>query len=318
LLPADSETAGFAVTPGARAHSDTATAQFISCLTSQKNRIVLSGTGGDEFTGGVPTPAPELADLVTRLKFRFLAHQLKFWALNKRKPWPHLLWEAARGFLPSALVSIPQLRQAPWLRPSFVRMHRNALSGYARRLWLFGELPSFQQNLSTLNAVRRQLACSPNFPKPLHERCYPFLDRDIVEFLCSIPCEQLVRPNQRRSLMRRALVGIVPDEILNRKRKAFLVRSPMMAMGAEWQEITQRGGPMLADVLGIVDQKTFAEALHNAQAGSEINVVLAQRVLALEQWLRHLGERNVIYFPPHTGTSQRPNPAKVRLALSAD
>ena len=34
--------------------------------------------------------------------------------------------------------------------------------------------------------------------------------------------EQLVRPNQRRSLMRRALVGIVPAEILNRRRKAFI------------------------------------------------------------------------------------------------
>src|SRR5712671_580987 len=235
------QSAYFAVTPGAGGRSDTATIQFIACLTSQKNRVVLSGTGGDEFTGGVPTPAPELADLLTRLQFRCLAHQLKLWALNKRKPWFQLLWEAVRGFLPSALLSLPPSRLPPWLYPSFVRNHRNALNGYQSRLRLFGGLPSFQRSLFTLDLLRRQLACSPNVREPLHERRYPYLDRDLVEFLCAIPCEQLVRPNQRRSLMRRALVGLVPDEILSRRRKAFLVRSPTRTIAVEWQDIADMG-----------------------------------------------------------------------------
>lgn len=44
--------------------------------------------------------------------------------------------------------------------------------------------------------------------------------------------EQLVRPGHRRSLMRRALVGIVPDELLNRKCKEYIARGPMTATPA--------------------------------------------------------------------------------------
>src|SRR5258705_3185864 len=96
-------------------HGET-TRQCAECMRSQGNRVVLSGIGGDEVTGGVPTPTPELEDLLARGQFRRLAHQLKVWALNKRKPWFHLLFEAARGFFPLALVGLPKhKRPVPWL-----------------------------------------------------------------------------------------------------------------------------------------------------------------------------------------------------------
>ena len=103
--------------------------QFAACMTSQGNRVVLSGIGGDEVTGGVPTPTPELEDLLARAKFRTLAHQLKVWALNKRKPWFHLLLEAARGFFPPALVGVPKhMRPAPWLHANFVKQQPGGLA----------------------------------------------------------------------------------------------------------------------------------------------------------------------------------------------
>jgi asparagine synthetase B (glutamine-hydrolysing) len=70
------------------------------------------------------------------------------------------------------------------------------------------------------------------FPQILSrlEYRYPFLDKDLVSFLFSIPREQIVRPGRRRSLMRRALVGIVPDGILERRRKAFQLRAPLAAL----------------------------------------------------------------------------------------
>jgi len=263
---------------------------------------VLSGTGGDEFTGGVPTSAPELSDLLMRLQFGFLAHQLKLWALSKRKPWPGVLWEAVRDFLPAGWLGPPAHNLPTWLHPHFVRSHRAALRGYQRRLKLFGGLPSFQHSHSTLNLLRRQLACSLNAPEPLLERRYPYLDRDLVEFLCAIPCEQLVRPNQRRSLMRRALVGFVPDEVLNRRRKAFLVRSPIRTLCAEWHNLAGMGRPLMADSLEIVNHGGLTEALQKAHAGTAINVVIVQRTLLLERWLRHLaGQRFLrIWLPKLT------------------
>ena len=197
----------FAATPGSGSgRPSEASRQIAACMASQGNRVVLSGIGGDEFTGGVPTPTPELEDLLARGHFRTLAHQLKVWALNKRKPWFYLLFDAARGFFPPALVGVPKhKRPAAWLNPAFVKRNRAALTGYEDRTKIFGPLPSFQGNVGTVDVLRRQLACSDLSSDLPREKRYPYLDRGLLEFLSAIPREQLVRPGQRRSLMRRAL-----------------------------------------------------------------------------------------------------------------
>ena len=59
---------------------------------------------------------------------------------------------------------------------------------------------------------------------------YPLLDRDLVGFLFSIPREQLFRPGRKRSLMRRALVSIMPPVVLERRRKAYQLRMPLLTM----------------------------------------------------------------------------------------
>jgi len=277
----------FAATPSSGGRPNEASRQFAACVTSQGNRVVLSGIGGDEVTGGVPTPAPELEDLLARGQFRRLAHQLKVWALNKRRPWFYLFFDAARGFFPPALVGVPKhKRPAPWLNPTFVKRNRPALQGYESRLKFFGPLPSFQENVSTLEALQRQLACDALPSQPPYEKRYPYVDRGLLEFMSAVPREQLVRPGQRRSLMRRALTGIVPDELLNRKRKAFVVRSPMAAIATEWSrfaELTQHIG---SSSLGIVDRQSFGSALQDARNGKEIPMVPLLRTLYFELWLK--------------------------------
>jgi asparagine synthase (glutamine-hydrolysing) len=286
----------FAATPGSGGgRPSKASRQFAACVSSQGNRVVLSGIGGDEVTGAVPTPTPELEDLLARGQFRTLAHQLKVWALNKRKPWFYLLFEAARSFFPPALVGVPKHNQpAPWLNPQFVKRNRASLQGYESRLRLLGPLPSFQDNLGTLDALRRQLLCSALSSEPSYEKRYPYLDRDLLEFMYSIPREQLVRPGQRRSLMRRSLVGIVPDELLNRKRKAFVARSPMAAISTEWPTLAETTQLMISNSLGIVEAKKFSEALQGARLGQEVPMVSLTRTLMIEFWLRHIWAQRML------------------------
>jgi asparagine synthase (glutamine-hydrolysing) len=290
--PAESPHGRFVPTPG----SDGRTSPHIRlCMASQGNRVVLSGIGGDEVMGGVPTPAPELEDLLARGQFSVLARQLKVWALEKRKPWFHLFWEAARGFIPPALVGVPKsLRPVPWLQSGFVKRHRAALAGYPSRAKLFGPLPSFQENLATLDALRRQLARTALPFGPPFEKRYPYLDRDLLEFMFAIPREQLVRPTQRRSLMRRALVGIVPDEILNRKTKAFVARSPMVVISNDWAHFVEMTHNMLSSSLGIVDSERIWEALQKVRRGEEVPIVTLRRTLFLEGWLKDLRALGII------------------------
>jgi asparagine synthase (glutamine-hydrolysing) len=285
----------FMATPGSDGGRPSETSrQLTVCMLSHGNRVVLSGIGGDEVMGGVPTPTPEIGDLLARGRFRTLAHQLKVWALNKRKPWFHLFFEAARGFLPPVLVGVPKHRRpAPWLNPGFVKRNRSALQGYERRLKLLDPLPTFQENVSTLQALQRQLSCDALSPDLPREKRYPYLDRGLLEFLYSVPREQLVRPGQRRSLMRRALAGIVPDELRNRKRKAFAARAALAAISAEWTHFTDMTQHMASSLLGIVEAERFLEALQKARQGQEVPTVTVMRTIAIERWLRHLKDRNL-------------------------
>jgi asparagine synthase (glutamine-hydrolysing) len=286
----------FAATPGAtKGRPSGPRGQIKTCIISQENRVILSGIGGDEVTGGVPTPIPELVDLLARGHFRILARQLKIWALNKRKPWFYLLFDAAREFFPPGLVGLPKhKRPATWMSSTFVERNRAALSGYDERTRIIGPLPSFQVNLASVDGLRRQLACSELSSDPPLEQRYPYLDRSLLEFLFATPREQLVRPGHRRSLMRRALIGIVPAELLNRKRKAFVVRSLMVGIEADLPYLLELGQHMLISSLGIADSARFIGALQKTRQGAELRIIPLTRTLRMEVWLRHLVARQVL------------------------
>jgi len=261
-------------------------------LGKRGNRVLLSGLGGDEVTGGVPTPTPELMDALARAHFRKLAPRLKAWALYQRKPLIHLLLEVLRGFFPPALVGVAEpLRPQGWIFQQFVSRYRDALSCYPTRVKLFGALPSFQENVSTLQVLRRQLTCLPALCAPLHERRYPFLDRNLLEFLYAVPRDQLVRPGQRRSLMRRALEGVVPEKALNRRRKAYVARSPALTVVVQWSRLIANCPEILSSALGIIDGQSFSKAMEKARHGQQVHVVQLMRAVAVEAWLRRAGSR---------------------------
>jgi asparagine synthase (glutamine-hydrolysing) len=148
--------------------------------------------------------------------------------------------------------------------------------------------------VSTLDALRRQLARTALPFEPPYEKRYPYLDRGLLEFMFAIPREQLIRPTQRRSLMRRALIGIVPDEILNRKTKAFVSRSPRVAISNDWAHFAEMTQNMLSSSLGIVDPEGISEALQKVRQDKEVPMIALQRTFCLEGWLKDLRALGII------------------------
>lgn len=293
VLPSDG--LQFKATPGSGGEiNTTAGKQFLSCVAAKGHRVVLSGIGGDEVTGGVPDSGPEIADLLTKAHIVALTRQLGRWSIQKRKPWFYLLFEAVQPFAPIFLKGRVKGACAPnWFHPDFVKRYRDALRGYESRWKLLGPLPSFQENLSTLDMLRRQLSGQALPPQPTYEKRYPYLDRDFLEFLYAIPREQLVRPGQRRSLMRRALVGIVPDELLRRKRKAYVSRLPMVAIATDSRGLLELSHEMVSDAFGFVVQSEVARAIDRICSGCKSPVVPLMRTLAFEQWLRGIQHHGV-------------------------
>jgi len=278
----------YSATPATLRRSSREEDLFADCVRSRDNRVLLSGIGGDEVTGGRPSPNGELADLVATFQFRALVHQLKLWSLNKRRPWFHLLASAVGNFFPTTVTNA--LRERPLaslLRSDFIRRNRRALLGYPQRLRWFGGLPSFQECTATLNMLQRQLACSPLSKEPAIEMRYPYLDRRFHEFLYAIPREQLVRPGRRRSLMRRALAGIVPKEILDRRRKAYGMCAPRAIIASDGAALVANR-PMRSVLLGIVTLDGFSAAVENIQLGHDAALVPLLRLIVVESWLQNL------------------------------
>jgi asparagine synthase (glutamine-hydrolysing) len=263
--------------------------QLRRSLDASGSRLLLSGIGGDEFLGGVPTPTPELQDLIVRLHWGHLARQLSRWSLQKRAPWIHLFVEAVEEFLPQALRKVyKRPRIPPWLCRNFVRRTVGAFWADVQRTKPLGPLPAFQSNVGSFEHLKRRLNLLHLSKVANHRISYPYLDRELLIFLFSIPREQLVRPHQRRSLMRRSLASIVPVEIFARKRKAFVARQPLALIEATFFTIENLLRSPLTVSYGWMDKAALSDALLAARHGRLEHMIPLQRTLKLELWLQTL------------------------------
>lgn len=286
----------YGLTPAETGRKSNAYLQLAACLKHSGSRVLLSGIGGDEVLGGVPNPIPELADLLASGRFGALAQRLKLWALALRRPWIHLIRDTLLLFAPSPgsyFRSLDHRKFPCWVSAGFIARNQLALSGYRSRVKVIGPPPSFQENLDTLEGLRRQLASFVLPADPLHEVRYPYLDRDLLEFLYAIPRQQLVRPKERRSLMRRALKGIVPDEVLNRRRKAFVIRAPIITISEQLALIAEKK-ELTMSFFGVVDRARLLEEMRRAVCGADVPIVPLLRAFTLEAWITTLVGRKVL------------------------
>jgi asparagine synthase (glutamine-hydrolysing) len=271
------------VTPAHGARLSESQASFSDFLAKGGFRVLLSGIGGDEFTGGVPTGVPELADLISEGNLKTCLRQAFLWSLASRKPLLHVVGRTVRSFLPN--VRSRTQWPMPWVKKAFLRPNGRAIATHTARFRWFDPSPTFQENLRALDGLQRQIACAELPPSASCEKRYPFLDRDLLEFLFNVPREQLVRPNQRRSLVRRALRGIVPDMVLDRKRKAFAVTSELKAISLDWTRISELVEDMSLASRGVIDPKVLLQTLEEARRGEEVPLLSLTRTLRLEWWM---------------------------------
>jgi asparagine synthase (glutamine-hydrolysing) len=308
------------LTPVSRGVGSESVQQLASCIASNGNRVLLSGFAGDEILGGAPSFIPQLADLFVAARLVALARQLSAWALSNKTTVVALLAEMVRAFVPTGLRGTGRdAHLAGWLNPRFFAAHRAAFSRYHSPFSFFRVKPSFQEKLETIDALRCQLASFSQTDLVLCEKRYPYLDRDLVEFVFAIPPIQLQKPGRRRSLMRRALTGIVPDELLNRKRKAFMARQALVDIMSHWsayRELTENS--ILVD-LQVIDRGRLLDSLAQAKAGNIIPLPLLAHAVVLEKWLRHIRPHGfVASLPGYIPSNGTCGPAVAEHSISAE
>ena len=115
----------------------------------------------------------------------------------------------------------------------------------------------------------------------LEEPRYSFLDQNLIEFILSIPASQLLRPVERRSLMRRSLNSYVPREILSRRTKQVGIRTPMLALERTWEELRSEFDSPLSSNHGYINRDHFLETLLAAKNGTTFHLIRLLKVIKI-------------------------------------
>jgi hypothetical protein len=88
--------------------------------------------------------------------------------------------------------------------------------------------------------------------------------------------------------MRRALAGIVPAEILMRKRKAYLARHPLMLLEAASEKVEELLRDSLVAECGWIDAGILRQKVCDARRGEAQHMLSLLATLKIELWLRQL------------------------------
>jgi len=116
----------------------------------------------------------------------------------------------------------------------------------------------------------------------------PLLDHRIIEFAARMPTELKQRGRNGKVLLKRALSGYVPQNVLKRKKEGFNVpasqwlKGPLSAMVADYLSESH-----LADI-GLFDAKSVREVLHQHETGREDRSREIWGLLMFSIWHRHL------------------------------
>lgn len=258
-------------------------------------RVLLSGTGSDEWLSG---SVNAYADLLRAGQFRSLWHRAHEDArtlpnVKHRSGTDLILRHGLWPLLPAAVrKGVRSLRRRP-LVPAFIN------PALARRIDLADRLQSEPRRPAGMSFGQFALYESFHSGWVAHgvdifdrstarfgvEERHPFHDRRLYEFLMAIPDDQRARNFQRKFILRNAMRGLVPDEVLARRDKAdfsILFVEALERIGGE-----RFFDEMALEAAGWVDRTEFLRMYRQRTADYlDSNIWPLWTTFALELWYR--------------------------------
>jgi asparagine synthase (glutamine-hydrolysing) len=254
----------------------------------QAQNIVVNirGVGAESaMLGDLPAPI-HLADYLRQGRWIRLLKEMPKWQQISHAPWRSFLLEAClRPLFRRNSAPTPSWRTIPgWISPEFVRK-----THFSSRIRGRAVPPRFR-NLATQYHYellgRSRMLLARSYTGLYAETRYPFLYRPLVEFFLAAPMEQKVRPNERKSLMRRALSGILPEAIRDRRGKGDVFPYTFSSLNRNWHEVWNLFDNSMLAELGCIDNKLFRQALIDARAGYAPQALRLQLLICVEAWLQ--------------------------------
>jgi len=254
-------------------------------------RVLLTGIGGDHLFWSDHGGSPELADFLVSRQFLSLISQGREWSRATGTPLSQILLSHAVSPLAVATGLVrwlpSDLDMFPWItekaRKSLVQVGRDQGMRVNERI----ELPSQRVRETMIRSFRALLSAGYFQGYQQIYFCHPYSNQDLIDFILALPMNQLVRPGQDRSLMRRAMRGILPEQIRTRRSKATINEAPCRVLERERQEV---GDPTTLEVCqrAYAEPKALARAMLGIAMGRIDHSYGFLRLMNTEQWLRSL------------------------------
>lgn len=192
---------------------------FVMQLAQHRVTVLLDGQGADElFAGYLSHVVAHLTHLRRGDPVRWLREQTAFVSDVYPRFFPYF---NAREFGYRVMESLKICSTPPLLKPEFQQIAHEREQHHERRTLAGAD---------GLNNVLYQALMRDSIPSLLHyedrnsmaygiEARVPFLDHRLVEFALTIPAAQKVNGAETKGVMRRAMRGILPDAVVDRKDK---------------------------------------------------------------------------------------------------
>ena len=278
-------------------------------------RVLLSGTGSDEWLSGSPHA---YADLLRTGQWRKLGHSVRedssrMPKAGDRNAMDFFLRHALWPLMPLAVRKFARgLRSEP-IVPEFISPEFARRIGLADRMqseprrprgMTFGQFVLYESFNSGWVAHGVDIFDRSTARFGVEER-HPFHDRRLYEFLMAIPDEQRARDFRRKYILRNAMRGLAPEAVLARRDKAdfsILFIEALERMGGE-----QLFNSMALEAAGWINRAKFQQAYRARSANYiESNIWPLWTVFALELWYRMIVLKE---DPPAVAVSRSPTVA---------
>jgi asparagine synthase (glutamine-hydrolysing) len=236
-------------------------------LVRQNVTVVLSGTGGDELFAGYPWRYAPILGAADRSEFLHAFYDV----------WARICTDELRGQLLSPDV---QRELDGWTpRQSFAQ----DLSFYAGEAPLHAALAFEARNfLQGVLLVDDKLTMAHSI-----EARVPLLDNEVVDFVTSLPPEMKFDGRQTKIVLRQALRGILPDEVIDRRKQGFTPPEAtwMRTHSRKWIE-----GMLLSNRFlerGLFERRTVERIMADHMSGAVNHRFLLWSLLCIE-WVHRL------------------------------